>query len=147
MSPFSFFKKKDKDISRIDTKTFYKSKSSSSSDDIITIDFALEEINKKEINIIKNQLEKLRKTCEETIQSYEIINGIAEKLETEEINAENDKLTPLVNNTKKIIVKSLKRESSNELKIPDSLEDLVSSRKQYSHPLADLEKLLVLIAQ
>jgi hypothetical protein len=131
MSPFSFFKKKDKDISKINTKIFNKSKSSSSSssDDIITIDFALEEINKKEKNIIKNQLEKLRKTCEETIQSYEIINDIADKLETEEINAENDKLTPLVNNTKKIIVKSLKRESSNELQTPDSFEDLVKFKE------------------
>ena len=81
MSPFSFFKKKDKDISKINTKVFKRFNSSSQSDDIITIDFALEEINKKEVNIIKNQLEKLRKTCEETIQSYEIINNIAENLE------------------------------------------------------------------
>src|SRR5919107_6413784 len=129
MSPFSFFKKKDKDIPQINTKLFNKSKSSPSSEDVITIDFALEEIKKKEMNIIKNQLEKLRKTCEETIQSYEIINSIAEKLEAEEVNAENDKLTPLVNNTKKIIVKSLKRESSNELKIPESLEDLVKFKE------------------
>ncbi len=129
MSPFSFFKKKDKDISKINTKVFNRSNSSSQSDDIITIDFALEEINKKEVNIIKNQLEKLRKTCEETIQSYEIINNIAENLEIEEINAENDKLTPLVNNTKKVIVKSLKRESSNELQIPESFEDLVKFKE------------------
>ncbi len=81
------------------------------------------------MNIIKNQLEKLRKTCEETIQSYEIINDIAENLQTEEINAENDRLTPLVNNTKKVIVKSLKRESSNELQIPESLEDLVKFKE------------------
>jgi hypothetical protein len=129
MSPFSFFKKKDKDISKINTKVFNRSNSSSQSDDIITIDFALEEINKKEENIIKNQLEKLRKTCEETIQSYETINNIAENLEIEEINAENDKLAPLVNNTKKVIVKSLKRESSNELQIPESFEDLVKFKE------------------
>lgn len=133
MSPFSFFKKKDKDISKINNKIFNKSKSpSSQSGDIITIDFAMEEINKKEMNIIKNQLEKLRKTCEETIQSYGIINDIAENLQTEEINAENDRLTPLVNNTKKVIVKSLKRESSNELQIPESLEDLVKFKETIS---------------
>ena len=121
MSPFSFFKKKDKDISKINTKIFNRSNSSSQSDDIITIDFALEEINKKEVNIIKNQLEKLRKTCEETIQSYEIINNIAENLEIEEINAENDKLTPLVNNTKKVIVKSLKRDPQTSYKYQNHL--------------------------
>ncbi len=129
MSPFSFFKKKDKDISKRDNNIFNKSKSSQHSDNIITIDFALEEIKKKETNLIKNQLDKIRKICEETKQSFEIINIIAENLELEEINAEEDKFTPLINNTKNTIVKSLKRESSNTLQIPETFEDLIEFKE------------------
>ena len=53
MSPFSFFKKKDKDISKRDNNIFNKSKSSQHSDNIITIDFALEEIKKKKQTLSK----------------------------------------------------------------------------------------------
>src|SRR6185312_11352397 len=125
MSPFNFFKKKDKDISKTDNKIVNKSKSSSHHpDNTITIEFALEEIKKKENNIIKNHLDKLRKICKETIQSFEIINNIAESIESQKIDEEEEKLTPLINNTRNIIVKSLKRESSNTLQIPETFEEL-----------------------
>ena len=130
MSPFSFFKKKDKDISKRDNNISNKSKSSQHSDNIISIDSALDEIKKKETHIIKNQLDKLRKICEETKESFEIINIIAENIELEEIKeGEEDKFTPLINNTKNIIVKSLKRESSNTLQIPETFEDLIKFKE------------------
>jgi len=129
MSPFNFFKRKEKDISKIANNVSNKSKSSHHSDNIITINSALEEIKKKETVIIKNHLDKLRKTCEEIKQSYENINNIADNIELEEINVEEERLTPLINNTKKIIVKSLKRESSNTLQIPETFDDLIKFKE------------------
>jgi hypothetical protein len=129
MSPFNFFKKKDKDISKTDNKIVNKSKSSYHSDNTITIEFALEEIEKQGNNIIKNHLDKLRKICKDTIQSFEIINNIAENIESHKIDEEEEKLTPLINNTRNIIVKSLKRESSNTLQIPETFEELVKFKE------------------
>jgi hypothetical protein len=128
MSPFNFFKKKDKDISKIDNNIQNKSNASHHSDSIVTIDFALDEIKKKENNIILNHLDRLRKICEDIKQSFEIINSIAENIELEEIK-EEERLTPLINNTRNIVVKSLKRESSNALQIPETFEDLVKFKE------------------
>jgi hypothetical protein len=128
MSPFNFFKKKDKDISKIDNNHQNKPNTLHHSNNIITIDFALGEIKKKENNIIINHLDRLRKICEDTKQSFEIINSIAENIELEEIN-EEERLTPLINNTRNIVVKSLKRESSNALQIPETFEDLVKFKE------------------
>jgi len=74
-------------------------------------------------------LEKLRKICKDLIQSFEIINNIAEKIEIEKIDNDEEKLTPLINNTRNIIVKSLKRESSNTLEIPETFEDLIKFKE------------------
>jgi hypothetical protein len=128
MSPFNFFKKKDKDISKMDNNIQNKPNTLHHSDNIITIDFALDEIKKKENNIIINHLDRLRKICEDIKQSFEIINSIAENIELEEIN-EEERLTPLINNTRNIVVKSLKRESSNALQIPETFEDLVKFKE------------------
>ncbi len=129
MSPFSFFKKKDKDISKFDKHISNKSKSTHRSDDTITTDFALDELNKKENDIIKNRLEKLKNICGEIKHSYKIINNIANNIEMEEINVEEEKLAPLIKNTKNIIVKSLKRESSNMLEIPKTFEDFIKFKE------------------
>ena len=85
MSPFNFFKKKDKDISKIDNNIQNKPNTSHHLDSIVTIDFALDEIEKKENNIILNHLDRLRKICEDIKQSFEIINNIAENIELQEI--------------------------------------------------------------
>jgi hypothetical protein len=129
MSPFNFLKKKDKDISKMDNKIVNKSKTLQHSDNLITIEFALEEIGKKENNVVKNHLDKLRKICKDMMQSFEIINNIAEKIESEKIDEDEEKLTPLINNTRNIIVKSLKRESSNTLQIPETFEDLLKFKE------------------
>ena len=38
-------------------------------------------------------------------------------------------MTPLINNTRNIVVKSLKRESSNALQIPETFEELVKFKE------------------
>jgi len=129
MSPFSFFKKKDKDISKFDKNISNKSKSMHRSEDVITADFAFEELERKENDITKNRLDKLKTIFEEIKQSYRTINNIAVNIETEEINVEEEKLTPLIKNTKNIIVKSLKRESANTLEIPKTFDDLTKFKE------------------
>ncbi len=130
MSPFSFFKRKEKNISRhsenIDTSNLPNANGDYT---VITIDFALNELQKKEDGIIRIYLDKLQKICKDLIQSFEIINNIAEKIELEKVDEDVERLTPLVNNTKNIIVRSLKRESSNELQIPETYNDLVKFKE------------------
>ena len=129
MSPFGFFKKKEKSISKLNENIETSKPLDNSIGTIITIDSALDEIQKKEDDILRIRLDKLQKICKDLIQSFEIINNIAEKIEMEKVDEEVEKLTPLINNTKNIIVKSLKRESSNELQIPETYEDLVKFKE------------------
>ena len=80
MSPFfSFFKKKDQEVSKPINKTDKIPKHSQDSG-IISIDTALEKIKNEEENIVGESIKKLRKTCEETKQSFETIINIAEKI-------------------------------------------------------------------
>jgi len=67
----------------------------------------------------------LEKTFEETNLAFQHINIIAEDLDAEVINTEEEKLMPLVQNTKNTIVRALKRESSNILPIPKTFEDFI----------------------
>jgi hypothetical protein len=132
MSPFSFFKRKDKKIPKVDNEISKKSNDTFNQDKKITIDVAFEKIENEEENIIRNNLDKIRKICEKTKESFEIINNIADKIESEKATKtveEEEKLVPLINNTRNIIVKSLRRESSNVLEIPKTYEDLVEFKE------------------
>jgi hypothetical protein len=133
MSPFSFFKRKDKEISKVDNKISKRSNDTYNQDKKITINLALEKIKEEEGNIIKDNLNKLRKICEETKQSFEVINSIADKIELEKttkpVEEEVEKLIPLINNTRSTVVKSLRRESANVLEIPETYEDLVKFKE------------------
>ncbi len=70
----------------------------------------------------------LEKTFEDTNLAFQHINIIAEDLDAEVINTEEEKLMPLVQNTKNTIVRALKRESSNILPIPKTFEDFIKFR-------------------
>jgi DNA repair exonuclease SbcCD ATPase subunit len=133
MSPFSFFKRKDKEIPKVDNKISKRSNDTYDLDKKITINLALEKIEEEEKDIIKNNLNKLRKICEETKQSFEVINSIADKIELEKttktVEEEVEKLIPLINNTRSIVVKSLRRESANVLEIPETYEDLIKFKE------------------
>jgi len=63
MSPFSFFKRKDKEIPKVDNKISKRSNDTYDLDKKITINLALEKIEEEEKDIIKNNLNKLRKIC------------------------------------------------------------------------------------
>ena len=132
MPSFNFFKRRDKDISKSNNKKSGAGAGSTNStipivqaqDNKITIDDAIKELEKSEGRITKNLLVNLEKTFEDTNIAFQHINIIAEDLDAEVINTE-EKLMPLVQNTKNTIVRALKRESSNVLPIPKTFEDFV----------------------
>jgi methyl-accepting chemotaxis protein len=129
MSPFSFFKKKDKENDENVKGIFNKLKLSTRSStnnpgNALRIDDALNKLKDKEREITASYLEKLKRPCGEIKESYETISNIAKNIELEEIEIEESKLTPLINNTKKTILRTLKREAANPLPIPRSLEEI-----------------------
>jgi len=97
-------------------------------DNKITIEDAIKELEKSEGRITRNLLINLERTFEDTNIAFQHINIIAEDLDAEVINTEEEKLMPLVQNTKNTIVRALKRESSNVLPIPKTFEDFVKYR-------------------
>ena len=133
MPSFNFFKKRDKDISKLSNKKSGAGAGTSNStipivqaqDNKITIEDAIKELEKSEGRISKNLLTNLEKTFEDTNLAFQRINIIAEDLEAEVIDTEEEKLMPLVQNTKNTIVRALKRESSNILPIPKTFEDFI----------------------
>ncbi|HKU83410.1 MAG TPA: hypothetical protein VJP58_05155 [Candidatus Nitrosocosmicus sp.] len=133
MPSFNFFKRRDKDISKSNNKKSGAGAGSVNStipivqaqDNKITIENAIKELEKSEGRITKNLLINLEKTFEDTNVAFQRINIIAEDLDAEVINTEEEKLMPLVQNTKNTIVRALKRESSNVLPIPKTFEDFV----------------------
>ena len=136
MPSFNFFKKRDKDISKLSSKKSGAGAGTSNStipivqaqDNKITIEDAIKELQKSEGRISKNLLTNLEKTFEDTNLAFQHINIIAEGLDAEVINTEEEKLMPLVQNTKNTIVRALKRESSNILPIPKTFEDFIKFR-------------------
>jgi len=133
MPSFNFFKKRDKDISKLSSKKSGAGAGTSNStipivqaqDNKITIEDAIKELEKSEGRISKNLLINLEKIFEDTNLAFQRINIIAEDLEAEVIDTEEEKLMPLVQNTKNTIVRALKRESSNILPIPKTFEDFI----------------------
>ena len=133
MPSFNFFKKRDKDISKFNNKKNAGAANSptpivQAQDNKITIEDAVKELEKSEGRITKNLLFNLEKTFEDTNIAFQHINIIAEDLDAEVINTEEEKLMPLVQNTKNTIVRALKRESSNILPIPKTFEDFIKFR-------------------
>ena len=133
MPSFNFFKKRDKDISKLSSKKSGAGAGTSNptipivqaQDNKITIEDAIKELEKSEGRISKNLLTNLEKTFEDTNLAFQRINIIAEELDAEVIDTEEEKLMPLVQNTKNTIVRALKRESSNILPIPKTFEDFI----------------------
>ncbi len=135
MPSFNFFKKKDKDISNLNNKKSAAAAAANSTvptvqvqDNKITIEDAVKELEKSEGKITKNLLINLEKTFEDTNLAFQHINIIAEDLDAEVINTEEEKLMPLVQNTKNTIVRALKRESSNILPVPKTFEEFIKFR-------------------
>ena len=100
MPSFNFFKKRDKDISKLSSKKSGAGAGTSNStipivqaqDNKITIEDAIKELEKSEGRITRNLLINLERTFEDTNIAFQHINIIAEDLDAEVINTEEEKL-------------------------------------------------------
>lgn len=131
MPSFNFFKRKKRNVSSFEVKDSESHSNLSTStqqehDNRISINDALILLEKIEQDVTRNLLIELDKVFDDTNQVLKHINNVAEDLEKEEIEIEEEKLTPLVKNTKNTIVRALKRESSNILSKPKNFEDFVN---------------------
>lgn len=134
MPSFNFFKRKGKDISKLSSKQSNIQVNNSAPipqnlDDRLTIEDALNLLDRIENTVTLNLLNELGKTFEDTNLIFQHINNIARDLESEEIEVEEEKLAPLVKNTKNTIVRALKRESSNTLTIPKTFDEFIKFKE------------------
>lgn len=138
MPSFNFFKRKDKDVSKLNNKKSAAAGAGAAAnsttptiqaaDNKITIEDAVKELEKSEGKITKTLLINFEKIFEDTNLAFQHINNIAEDLDAEVITTEEQKLMPLVQNTKNTIVRALKRESSNILPVPKTFEEFIKFR-------------------
>jgi hypothetical protein len=131
MPSFNFFKRKKRNVSNFDVKDSESHSNLSTSpqqehDNRLSINDALILLEKMEQDATRSLLIELDKVFDDTNQVLKHINNVAEDLSKEEIVIEEEKLTPLVKNTKNTIVRALKRESSNILSKPKNFEDFVN---------------------
>lgn len=134
MPSFNFFKRKGKDVSKLNNKqneiqVNTSAPSSQNLGDRLTIEDAQNLLNKIDNGLTRSLLLGLEKTFQDTNLIFHHINIIAHDLENEEIEVEEEKLTPLVKNTKNTIVRALKRESSNNLPIPKTFDEFVKFKE------------------
>ena len=121
MSPrFKFFTKKDDSP---DPKK-YSDKHKSNLANTLTIPEAIDLLNTIESERIKILSENLLPIKESIIKCLQAINKIADDLDEEKIKLEDTKFKSVVENSKKIVVASLKREASIEVPLPRSTADL-----------------------
>ena len=134
MPSFNFFKRKGKDVSKLNSShhDIHVNQSvplSQNLENRLTIENAQSLLNRMEEGLIRNLLTDLDKTFQETNLIFQHINSTAEDLKNEEIEVEEEKLAPLVKNTKNTIVRALKRESSNILAIPRNFDEFVKFKE------------------
>ena len=121
MSPrFKFFTKKEDSP---DLKK-YSDKNKSNLLNTLTIPEAIELLNTTESERIKILSVNLLPIKESIVRSLQSINKIADDLDEEKIKLEDAKFKSVVENSKKIVVASLKREASIDVPLPRSTADL-----------------------
>ena len=130
MPSFNFFKRKGKDVSKLnsrqnDIQVNKPIPLSQNLENRLTIEDTQSLLNRTEEGLIRNLLTDLGKTFQDTNLIFQHINLVAEDLKNEETEVEEEKLAPLVKNTKNTIIRALKRESSNILAIPRNLDEFI----------------------
>jgi hypothetical protein len=134
MPSFNFFKRKGKDTSKLNSKQNdvqinQSVPPSQNLENRLTIEDAQSLLNRMEDGLTRNLLTDLDKTFQDTNLIFQHINFIAEDLKNEEIEVEEEKLAPLVKNTKNTIVRALKRESSSILVTPRNFEEFIKFKE------------------
>jgi hypothetical protein len=135
----SLFKRKEKKLPRVDKGEKPESTSSidggeefegretsvtrNDREDELTITEALDllkRMNEENVGAMSRELMPVRQTLENTLLT---IGRLAEEMENEKVKVEDEKFKPSVESSRKILVTSLRKESSSDFQAPSSLQD------------------------
>src|SRR5919198_1774066 len=120
--PFGLFKKKDNDI--YETKNNFDSKDHLYNRDSLTIPEALillQHIESEKVKALVQDLSPIKKSVRDSLES---IAKIADNLEHENIKLEELRFKSIVENSKRTVAASLKREASSDLPLSESMHDI-----------------------
>src|ERR671932_261972 len=127
MSPFGLFKKKSGDKPTVEQPL------TRPADETLSVQQARDLLQSLESQRIKELSTRLAGVKESATQSLRVINALANEMEREKIKFEGleHRLKSVVENAKKTVVLSLKRESSFELMVPQSLNDAKKFKERF----------------
>jgi transposase len=120
--PFGLFKKKENNVYETKNNTttgnyIYTSDSLAISDALVLLQHAESE----KVRALVKDLSPIKKSVRESLES---IAKIADNLERENIKLEELRFKPIVENSKRTVAASLKREASSELHLSESMQDI-----------------------
>jgi hypothetical protein len=120
--PFGLFKKKDNNV--YETKNNLDSKGRLYNRDSLTISEALillQHIESEKVKALVRDLSPIKKSARVSLES---IAKIADNLEHENIKLEELRFKSIVENSKRTVAASLKREASSDLPLSESMQDI-----------------------
>ena len=120
--PFGLFKKKDSNV--YETKNNFDSKDHLYNRDSLTISEALillQHIESGKVKALVQDLSPIKKSARVSLES---IAKIADNLEHENIKLEELRFKSIVENSKRTVAASLKREASSDLPLSESMQDI-----------------------
>ena len=120
--PFGLFKKKENNVYETKNNTtagdyFYSRDSLAISEALVLLQHAESE----KVRALVKDLLPIKKSVRESLES---IAKIADNLERENIKLEELRFKPIVENSKRTVAASLKREASSELPLSESMQDI-----------------------
>jgi len=121
--PFGLFKKKENNVYETKNNTtaaggyFYTRDSLAISEALVLLQHAESE----KVRALVKDLSPIKKSVRESLES---IAKIADNLERENIKLEELRFKPIVENSKRTVAASLKREASSELPLSESMHDI-----------------------
>jgi predicted nucleic acid-binding Zn-ribbon protein len=125
--PFGLFKKKTSDKSAVEQPL------GSPTSDTLSVQQARDLLQSLESQKVKELCVDLTQIKESATQSLKVINALASDMEREKIKFEDleHRVKSVVENSKKTVVSSLKRESSLDLPLPQSLNDAKKFKERF----------------
>jgi hypothetical protein len=120
--PFGLFKKKENNVyetknSSTDGDYFYTRDSLAISEALVL----LQHVESEKVRSLVKDLSPIKKSVRESLES---IAKIADNLERENIKLEELRFKPIVENSKRTVAASLKREASSDLPLSESMQDI-----------------------
>lgn len=104
-----------------------KSRSVAEKQDLQSVINELKQLEEEKIRIL---IENVRAINEETIRVFNSINKIADTISLVELNNEEEKYKSIINNARKTMTKSLKRETSNIILEINTYEDFIKFKEK-----------------